>query len=167
MGVGNLRRREIRRTILPRWVRSTIENRTSPPVHVTARLIEQSGVKVVAIEVPESRLIVATSGGRTLRRRSNHLGEPECLPMLPHELAARLAHFGSSDYPAPTVPGAGAEGIDPIERARIRRTIETRLLADKTLLKLTEDELDGALKLIAMNDGKRCSTVDRRRTLRP
>lgn len=135
-----------------------IENRTSPPVQVRARLIEQSGVKVVAIEVPESRVIVATSGGRTLRRRINHLGEPECLPMLPHEFAARLAHFGNFDYSAQIVPGLGPEGIDPIERARIRRTVETSLLADKTLLKLTDNELDGALKLIVMNGGKRCLT---------
>jgi ATP-dependent DNA helicase RecG len=142
----------------PSKLPALIENRTSPPVHVTAKLVEQGGKNVVAIGVPESRVIVATSSGRALRRRINHLGEPECVPMLPHEFAARLAHYGNFDYSSQTVPGVGPEGIDPVERARVRRTIETGLLADKTLLKLSDDELDGALKLVVVDAGKRCLT---------
>ncbi|MEQ1696174.1 MAG: ATP-binding protein [Hyphomicrobiaceae bacterium] len=135
-----------------------VENRTSPSVSVMARLVQTNSTTVAAIEVPMSRVVVATSGGKAVRRRLNHINEPECVPMLPHEFASRLAHFGGFDFSGQTVPGLGPEALDPLERVRLRRTIEANLSADKTLLKLTDDELDGALRFIAMDGGKRCLT---------
>ena len=135
-----------------------VANHTVPPVHVTAELVTSGGKSVAVITVPASHAIVTTTDGRSVRRRLNHAGEPECVPFLPREFAARLAHFGEFDFSAETVPDLGPEAFDPVERARLRRAIETNALADKTLLKLSDDELDGALGLVKIEKGHRRAT---------
>lgn len=135
-----------------------VENKTVPPAHVRTERLEVSGKFVGVIRVPQARAITTTSDGRAVRRRLNHKSEPECVPFHPQDHASRLAHFGSFDFSAQIVPGLGPEALDPIERARLRRAIETNALADKTLLKLSDDELDGALDLVKLDGGKRCVT---------
>lgn len=132
-----------------------VANRTSPSVNVTAEVITEEGFLVAAIKVPICREIVATSDGRCVRRRLDQTGEPQCMPFMPRDFAARLAQFGEFDFSAQLVPDVGAEALDSVERARLRRAIETNALADKTLLRLSDDELDGALELIKLENGQR------------
>jgi ATP-dependent DNA helicase RecG len=132
-----------------------IESRTSPSVHITAKVVMEEGKNVAVIHVPMCREIVATSDGKSVRRRLNQSGEPECTPFLPRDFAARLSQFGSYDFSAQLVPDVGPESLDPVERSRLRRAIETNALADKSLLRLSDDELDGALELIKFENGDR------------
>jgi ATP-dependent DNA helicase RecG len=115
----------------------------------------EEGKNVAVIHVPMCREIVATSDGKSVRRRLNQSGEPECTPFLPRDFAARLSQFGSYDFSAQLVPDVGPESLDPVERSRLRRAIETNALADKSLLRLSDDELDGALELIKFENGDR------------
>lgn len=131
-----------------------IENRTSPSVHITARLLTQDGKTVAAIEVPMCREIIATSDGKCVRRRLDQTGEPQCMPFLPRDFAARLSQFGTYDFSAQLVPDIGPEALDPVERSRLRRAVETNALADKSLLRLSDSELDGALELIKFENGQ-------------
>lgn len=131
-----------------------IENRTSPSVHITARLLTQDGKTVAAIEVPMCREIIATSDGKCVRRRLDQSGEPQCMPFLPRDFAARLSQFGTYDFSAQLVPEVGPEALDPVERSRLRRAIEANALADKSLLRLSDDQLDGALELIRFENGQ-------------
>lgn len=132
-----------------------IENRTSPSVHITARILTEDGKAVAAIDVPMCREIVATSDGKCVRRRLDQSGEPQCMPFLPRDFAARLSQFGTYDFSAQLVPDIRPDALDPVERARLRRAIETNALADKSLLRLSDDELDGALELTKLENGTR------------
>lgn len=132
-----------------------IENRTSPSVHITARVLTEDGKSVAAIEVPMCREIVATSDGKCVRRRLDQSGEPECMPFMPRDFAARLSQFGTFDFTAQLVTDIGPEALDPVERSRLRRAIETNTLADKSLLRLSDAELDGALELIKLENGEK------------
>lgn len=123
-----------------------IANRTQPSVSVQVAALNAHGVTVARISVPSSPQPVATNEGLLKRRRLQGNGEPECVPFLPHEFAARQAHFGLLDISAKPVSGATLADIDPVERARLRQFIQ-RFNGDQTLLDLDDEQLDGALGL--------------------
>jgi ATP-dependent DNA helicase RecG len=118
-----------------------IANRTQPPVIVTA-----NGFPVAFITVPKSASPVATNEGVLKRRRLQANGTPECVPYLPHEFAARQAHFGLLDISSKPVAGASLADLDPVERARLRQFIR-RFNGDQALLDLDDAQLDAALGL--------------------
>jgi ATP-dependent DNA helicase RecG len=56
------------------------------------------------------------------------------------------------------VPAASPEGFDPLERERLRQSIE-RYGGDRSLLALADEELDGALGLLRREEGRMVPTV--------
>lgn len=129
-------------------VTALIANSTVPPIAVRAEVINEENYDVLKIEVPRSRSIVATSSGKILRRRIKADGSPEVIPMYPYEIPSRLSELGLLDFSAQPLPGATVEDLDPNQRVRLRRIIQTRQGGEKNLLTLSDDELDIALHLV-------------------
>ena len=129
-------------------VTALIANSTVPPIAVRAEVINEEDDDVLRIEVPRSRSIVATSSGKILRRRIKADGSPEVIPMYPYEIPSRLSELGLLDFSAQPLPGATVEDLDPNQRVRLRRIIQTRQGGEKNLLTLSDDELDIALHLV-------------------
>lgn len=129
-------------------VTALIANSTVPPITVRAEILTEENKDVLKIEVPRSRGIAATSTGKILRRRMKLDGTPEVIPMYPYEIPSRLAELGMLDFSAQPLPGATMEDLDPNQRIRLRRIIQTRQGGEKNLLTLSDEELDIALHLI-------------------
>lgn len=137
---------------------AAISNRTVPSLGVRCVILTVGGKRVARIDVPRSERLVATSDGTLQRRRLLADGSPTCVPFLPHEFVTRESDLRRADYSALPVLGATAEDLDPLERERLRRAIE-RYHGDRTLLALSDEELDGAMGLCANHDGARVPTV--------
>jgi ATP-dependent DNA helicase RecG len=135
-----------------------IANRTSPPVNVRLTIIEEEGARIARIEVPRSTNLVATSEGLIQRRRLLADGAPECVPFYPHEFLSRQADFGALDYSSLPLANASIADFDPLERERLRQMVEI-YRGDRTLLSLSDDELDGALGLVRRDGGRLAPTV--------
>ena len=123
-----------------------IANRTVPPVSVRLEIIPAEK-PVLAIQVPKSRSIVASSNGKIQRRRLKADGMPENIPMYPYEIATRLSELSLLDFSAQPVQGACYADIDPLERERLRKII-LEYNGEKNLLELSDEELDKALQLV-------------------
>lgn len=136
-----------------------IAARTSPSVAVGVTAVELQGVTVARILVPKGHSEVATTAGVYLRRRLKHDGTPECTAMLPHDRASRAAHFGLADASAQPVAGATLADLDPLERERLRQSVQ-QYGGDRVLLELDDEALDGALGLSTRQaDGSRVPTL--------
>jgi ATP-dependent DNA helicase RecG len=125
-----------------------IAGRTSPSLAVEVIRATFRDVDVARISVPKSASEVATSNGVYLRRRLRHDGAPECVPMLPHDRASRETQFGLHDASSQVVAGATLADFDPIERERLRQSIQ-QYGGDRVLLDLDDAAIDGALGLTA------------------
>lgn len=133
--------------------------RTSPALSVRAEAAEFGGVTVARIHVPKAHGEVATTGGVYLRRRLKHDGTPECVALLPHERSSRASSFGLLDVSAQPVMGATLNDLDPLERERLRQSVQ-QFGGDRVLLELDDEALDGALLLTARQpDGSRVPTL--------
>lgn len=139
-------------------IAAIIANRTNPPVSVRVSAIQEGGKLIACIEVPKSSRIVATSDGLLQKRRIQADGTPQCVPFYPHEFASRQADLGILDYSSLPIHGASEADLDPLERERLRQMVE-RYGGDRSLLALSNEELDGALRLIHAVDGRRVPTV--------
>ena len=138
---------------------SLIAARTSPPLQVTVQEVMAAGVRVLCLSVAKSHTDVATTAGVYLRRRIKHDGQPECVPLLPHERASRAGLFGLVDASAQAVANTTLADFDPIERERLRQTIQ-QYNGDRILLELDDEALDGALGLTTRNEaGERVPTL--------
>ena len=136
-----------------------IASRTSPSLAVEVARVSLRGVDVARIGVPRSAGEVSTSNGVYLRRRLRHDGAPECVPMLPHDRASRSARFGLSDASAQVVAGASLADLDPLERERLRQSIQ-QYGGDRVLLELDDEAIDGALGLTGRaSNGSRIPTL--------
>jgi len=135
-----------------------IANRTQPSVSVQVSTLVSNGFTVARIRVPSSPEPVATSEGLLKRRRLQANGEPECVPFLPQEFAARRANFGLLDPSAQPVAGATLDDLDPAERARLRQFIQ-RYNGDQSLFGLDDEQLDGALGLTVRSAQGRLVTL--------
>jgi len=120
--------------------------RTSPALAVTVTPVQFGNVVVAHIAVPAALGVVATTGGVYLRRRLKPDGEPECVAMLPHERSSRASSFGMNDASAQLVAGAALADLDPLERERLRQSVQ-QYGGDRVLLELDDEALDGALGL--------------------
>ncbi|WP_211223729.1 RNA-binding domain-containing protein [Massilia niastensis] len=133
--------------------------RTSPSLAVTVMPIALAGVTVARIVVPKAQGEVATSGGVYLRRRLRADGQPECVAMLQHHRASHATSFGLMDASARVVAGAKLTDLDPLERERLRQSVQ-QYGGDRVLLELDDEALDGALGLTARQpDGTRAPTL--------
>ncbi|HVY61298.1 MAG TPA: ATP-binding protein [Planctomycetota bacterium] len=129
-----------------RRVEAVIAHGTRPSVPVRAVTLELDGKPVLVIEVPAWRNPVATAAGKYVRRATRTDGRPECVPFLFHEMQGRQADLGLIDVTTGTLPGARWEDLDPLEFARLRRTIrESSGRGDASLLDLSDFELAKAL----------------------
>lgn len=133
--------------------------RTSPSLAVTVTPVQLGAVSVAHITVPKAQGEVATTGGVYLRRRLKADGQPECVAMLPHDRASRVSSFGLMDASAQIVAGATPADLDPLERERLRQSVQ-QYGGDRVLLELDDEALDGALGLTArLPDGGRAPTL--------
>jgi ATP-dependent DNA helicase RecG len=142
----------------PEALAAMITNRTSPPVNVRLAVIEEEGTRIARIEVPRSAKLVATSEGLIQRRRLLADGAPECVPFYPHEFLSRQADLGALDYSSLPLANASVADFDPLERERLRQMVEI-YRGDRTLLSLSDGELDGALGLVRRDGGRLAPTV--------
>lgn len=129
-----------------------IANKTVPPVAVRVELLEHDA-PVIKIEVPKRTAIIASSAGKIQRRRLKTDGSPENIPMYPYEIATRLSSLSLFDYSAQAVPDADYSDLDAVERERLRNAIRA-YRGEASLLELNDEELDKALQLVTVQNGK-------------
>ena len=134
--------------------------RTSPSLNVGVTPLTLAGVQVARITVPKATAgEVCTTSGVYLRRRLRYDGQPECVPMLPHDRASRATHLGLADASAQAVAGATLADLDPLERERLRQSVQ-QYGGDRVLLELDDEALDGALGFTTREtDGTRVPTL--------
>lgn len=142
----------------PNGAMALIANKTVPSLSVRAEIIEEEGIEVLQIQIPMSKTIIATSDGKIQRRRLKPDGSPENVPMYPYEIPGRLSNLSQLDYSAQILLGATMDDLDGNERDRLRNIIKYRK-GDKTLLELTDEELDKALQLVKEEAGVLYPTV--------
>lgn len=142
----------------PNGLVALVANRTVPSLSVRAEIIEDDGIEVLQIQIPMSKTIVATTDGRIQRRRLKPDGSPQNVPMYPYEIPARLSSLSQLDYSAQIVYGATVDDLDNAERERMRNIIKYRK-GDRSLLELTDEELDKALQLVKEEAGVLYPTV--------
>ena len=135
-----------------------IANKTIPPVSVRTEKLDFDGRYVLKISVPKYRTIVATSSGKIVRRRIKMDGEPENVPMYPHEFTSRLSDLFLLDYSAQPVPDATYDDLDPLERERLRNIIRA-YHGEENLLQLGDEELDKSLRFVTSINGKLYPTL--------
>ena len=142
----------------PNGAMALIANKTVPSLSARAEIIEEEGIEVLQIQIPMSKTIIATSDGKIQRRRLKPDGSPENVPMYPYEIPGRLSSLSQLDYSAQILLGATMDDLDGNERDRLRNIIKYRK-GDKTLLELTDEELDKALQLVKEEAGVLYPTV--------
>lgn len=142
----------------PNGAMALIANKTVPSLSVRAEIIEEEGIEVLQIQIPMSKTIIATSDGKIQRRRLKPDGSPENVPMYPYEIPGRLSGLSQLDYSAQILVGATMDDLDGNERDRLRNIIKYRK-GDKSLLELTDEELDKALQLVKEEAGVLYPTV--------
>ncbi|MCI6151633.1 MAG: putative DNA binding domain-containing protein [Fusobacterium perfoetens] len=135
-----------------------IANMTVPSLSVRAEILRENDKEVLKIEIPMSKSIIATSSGKILRRRLKVDGSPENIPMYPYEINTRLSELSLLDFSGQILTGAEYEDLDPNERIRLKKIIELRY-GDRTLLELSDEELDKALQLVKEENGKIIPTI--------
>lgn len=136
-----------------------IASRTSPSLNISVQPVDLGSIRVARISVRKSASEVATTSGKYLRRRLKQDGTPECVAMLPHERSSRASRFGLNDVSAQAVAGATLNDFDPLERERLRQTVQ-RYGGDRVLLELDDEALDGALGFTTrIDNGERVPTL--------
>lgn len=101
----------------PTSLAKTIYHSTSPSQRVETQLVEIGELRVIAIWVRHSAVLVSTSGGAYLQR----LGT-ECVPMTPDRLIVRQIDTRALDITAALTPIVAAQ-IDERELDRFRREL--------------------------------------------
>jgi ATP-dependent DNA helicase RecG len=150
--VTGARPRHERRETDPHRVQALIANRTRPSLTTRVESVSLAGHAVLVIAVPTSRIPVGTVEGRYLRRAIGGRGRPECVPFHFHEMLAHQADRSLLDYSALVVPEARWEDLDPLEFARLGRSIrESGTLGDVSLLALPDQEVAKALGAVEAN----------------
>lgn len=129
-----------------------VANRTIPSLRVDAEIIKEKNKKIIRIIIPKSKSIISTSDGKMLRRRLKLDGTPENAPMYPFEINSRLAELNLLDFSAQILSGASINDFDNNERARLRNIIKLRK-GDNSLLDLSDEELDKALRFVKEENG--------------
>lgn len=135
-----------------------ISNKTVPPVSARAELIGED-LPVMCVEVPKSVSIVATSGGKILRRKVKADGSPETAPMYPHEISSRLSDLGRLDFSAQPLPDATRDDFNSVERERLRQLVQKNPNSDQSVLGLADEELERALRLTVSVGGRDVPTL--------
>lgn len=136
-----------------------IANNTIPSVSVRAEIIIENQHNVMKIATPMSRAVVSTSSGKILKRRLNLDGSPEAVPMYAYEITSRLSELSLLDVSAQPIAGATLDDFDPLQLNRLKEIIRSNPGGEKTLLELTDEELEFALRLISKDGDKVIPTM--------
>ena len=139
----------------PDGIAPLVGNRTVPSVQVRIETLAVEGKTIAKISVPKVNQVVATTAGSYFKRRLKHDGTPENVPILPHDIPARLSQLGAQDVSRQPVAGSKLADLDDAERIRLRQFIE-RNQGDAALASLSNEELDGVLGLTS-RDGETIS----------
>jgi len=127
----------------PRRVEALIANKTSPALTVRAYVEVLEDVDVIAIHVTRPNSLAATTPGRYVRRAIDVGGNPQCLPILPHEVHTRVAELGLRDLSALPLADLSTQDLDSTELDRFRRLAEGG--GDEVLATLSNSDLLSAL----------------------
>ena len=127
-------------------MKAAIQEHTYPPVPVSVTLEESDeGQKVLVINIDSPDQLYATSDGRYGERRLHQDGEPYTKPLTPPEIVQRLSYLQLLDPSAQVITSiTAAEAFSSLEHERLRKLVGIHN-GDRTLLSLTDDELDLAL----------------------
>lgn len=136
-----------------------VANRTAPCLSVHVELLLRQELRIAAIAVPRSPEVIARTDGLVKRRRIGGNGQPECVPFLPHEYPSRRADFRLIDMSAEPLADATLADFDPLQRERLRAVIANNPRSDKSLVGLSDEQLDGALSLTVTRNGERKPTL--------
>jgi ATP-dependent DNA helicase RecG len=136
-----------------------VANRTAPSLSVHAESQVHEGQRIAVISVLRSPEVIARTDGLVKRRRMGGNGQPECVPFLPHEYPSRRADFRLIDMSAEPMADATLADFDPLQRARLRSVIANNPRSDKSLVGLSDEQLDGALSLTVSRNGERKPTL--------
>ena len=134
----------------PSRVEALILSRTRPSVQTSVDTAAAGDGEVLVVEVPAASTVVATSGGKYLRRAVGADGEPQCLPMEPHEVLSRVSSVGAQDFSKFPLPDVGLEELSPLELARYRELAGDG--GDRALAALSDTDLLGALDLLVSGE---------------
>ena len=134
----------------PSRVEALILSRTRPSVQASVDAASTGEGEVLVVEVPAASTVVATSSGKYLRRAVGANGEPQCLPMEPHEVLARAGSVGAQDFSRVPLRDVGLEDLSPVELARYRELAGDG--GDRMLAALSDADLLGALDLLASGE---------------
>jgi ATP-dependent DNA helicase RecG len=136
-----------------------VANRTSPSLQVQVELTLHHQLRVVALTTLRSPEVIARTDGLVKRRRIGGNGQPECVPFLPHEYASRRADFQLFDMSAEVMAEATLADFDSLQRERLRSVIANNPRSDKSLVGLSDEQLDGALSLTVTRGTTRHPTL--------
>ena len=136
----------------PSRVEALILGRTRPAVQVSVEVIPTDRGEVLVISVPTALTVVATGDGKYIRRAIDMKGNPQCLPMEPHEVLARVSSVGAQDFSAIPVPGVGFDDLSAGELTRFRTLAGTTAGGDRNLATLSDLDLLKALGLCSIAD---------------
>ena len=128
-----------------RKLEALIANKTSPALPVQVKVEPLNNRDVVAVCVPKSPSVVATSSGRYVRRAIGTDGKPQCLPMLPHEVQSRITVMGGRDLTTMPLAELSIAELDQGELDRFRNL--ARNDGDPVLAHLSNPDLLSALGL--------------------
>ena len=134
----------------PSRIEALIANKTEPAVLATATVESLDKGDVLAVSVPASGTVVATSDGKYVRRAIDVKGRPQCLPMRPHEVLSRAGSVGAQDYSRVVVPGLDIDDLAAVELARFRDLAKAG--GDTALVALSDSDLLKALDLFTPTD---------------
>ncbi|WP_440442490.1 AlbA family DNA-binding domain-containing protein, partial [Phascolarctobacterium succinatutens] len=126
-----------------------IANNTIPSVSVRAEIVIENQHNVMKIAIPMSRAVVSTSSGKILKRRLKLDGSPEAVPMYAYEITSRLSELSLLDVSAQPIAGATLDDFDPLQLNRLKEIIRSNPGGEKTLLELTDEDLEFAVRLIS------------------
>jgi ATP-dependent DNA helicase RecG len=136
-----------------------VANRTAPSLGVQVEALLHQGRRVAVLSVARSPEVIARTDGLVKRRRIGGNGQPECVPFLPHEYPSRRADFRLIDMSAEPLADATLADFDPLQRERLRSVIANNPRSDKSLVGLSDEQLDGALSLTVSRNGERKPTL--------
>ncbi|MFW2177917.1 MULTISPECIES: RNA-binding domain-containing protein [unclassified Moraxella] len=137
---------------------SFVASRTTPSLSVQVDKVTIDSIDIAVISVPKFQGIVATTDGLIQRRRLKADGSPECVPFQPHEFIQRQSSLKLIDPSALPMMDVAVSQLDPIQRLRLRRAINT-YGGDRALASLDDEQLDLALSLVIEQDGKLYPTL--------
>lgn len=136
----------------PDSLRKTVFHSTSPSQLIETQVIEVDDLKVLAVWVNHSPVVVSTSGGAYLQRVGT-----ECVPMTPDRLVIRQIDTRALDVSGALTP-VGLDKVDEAEVQRFRQLLPADTAGDG-LRRMPSVEMLRAIGAVRSRDGGDLLTV--------